>query len=150
VNAHDADRSSRDDSLAELADLVLNVGRLIRGRTPSEANAVPLNETERTVMRVVDLFPGSSPSDIASRSGLLRTNVSAALRSLQDKGMITRSSTSGRHVVVAPTEVAAANLHQLRTAWSRQLSIALGDDLEGVRECVDLLARLERALTNDA
>ena len=69
----------RDDPLADLADLVLNVGRLVRARTPATAATVPLTETERTVMRVIDLFPGLAPSDIAARTRLQRTNVSTAL-----------------------------------------------------------------------
>lgn len=137
---------SGEDPLAELADLVLNVGRLIRARTPLSSDAVPLNETERTVMRVVDLFPGSSPSTLASRSRIQRTNVSAALRSLESKGMITRTSSSGRGISVTPTALAVSKLRHLRAAWSRQLSTALGDDLAAVRHCVELLAQLERDL----
>ena len=100
-------------------------------------------------MRVVDLFPGSSPSLIASRSRIQRTNVSAALRSLESKGMITRIS-SGRGISVTPTALAASNLRHLRTAWSRQLSTALGVDLAAVRHCVELLAQLERDLIAEA
>lgn len=141
-----ADLASGDDPLAELADLILNVGRLVRARTPSGVGAVPLTETERTVMRVVDLFPGSSPSEIAGRTHVQRTNVSAALRALEDKGMVTRTSTSGRGVAVSPTQLAADNLRNLRAAWSRELAGALGDDLPSVRTCVELLSRLERRL----
>jgi len=148
---HDADvqppiTPSVDDPLAELADLILNVGRLVRACTPSGTDAVPLTETERTVMRVVDLFPGSSPSEIAGRTHVQRTNVSAALRALEDKGMVTRTATSGRGVAVSPTQLAADNLRNLRAAWSRELAGALGDDLPSVRRCVDLLSRLERRL----
>jgi DNA-binding MarR family transcriptional regulator len=148
---HDADVQPlttpfADDPLAELADLILNVGRLVRARTPSGADAVPLTETERTIMRVVDLFPGSSPSEIAGRTHVQRTNVSAALRALEDKGMVTRTSTSGRGVAVSPTQLAAANLRNLRAAWSRELAGALGDDLPSVQRCVELLSRLERRL----
>jgi DNA-binding MarR family transcriptional regulator len=75
-----------------------------------------------------------------------RTNVSAALRTLEDKGMVTRSSTSGRGVAVSPTQLAADNLRNLRAAWSRELAGALGDDLPSVRTCVELLGRLERRL----
>ena len=144
ARASAASVDSLDDPLAELADLMLNVGRLVRARTPSEADVVPLTETERTVMRVVDLFPGSSPSEIAARTHVQRTNVSAALRTLEDKGMVTRSSTSGRGVAVSPTQRAADNLRKLRAAWSRELAGALGDDLPSVRTCVELLGRLER------
>jgi len=143
-------RKDSDDPLAELADLVLNVGRLVRARTPETADTVPLTETERTVMRVIDLFPGLAPSDIAARTRLQRTNVSTALSSLENKGLITRTPSEGRGVAVHPTDLAATNLKNLRAAWSAQLGTALRGDLAAVRTCVDLLAELERKLIDDA
>lgn len=133
-----------DDPLADLADLILNVSRLVRTRTPTGPEVVPMTDTERQVMRLVDLYPGSSPSEIAARAQLQRTNVSTALRALEGKGMVTRSSTSGRGVAVMPTDAAAANLRILRAAWSRELTPALGRDLATVHACNDLLSDLER------
>jgi DNA-binding MarR family transcriptional regulator len=138
-----------DDPLADLADLILNVGRLVRARTPDGPGTVSLTETERQVMRVVDLYPGAAPSEIAGRARLQRTNVSTALRSLEDKGMISRAATTGRGIAVTPTEYAAANLRTLRAAWSRELAGILGGDLDAVRHCNQLLARLEQRLTSD-
>lgn len=138
------DHTLDNDPLAELADLILNVGRLVRARTPTGPDVVLLTETERHVMRVVDLYPGSAPSEIAARTHLQRTNVSAALRSLEANGMITRDPTTGRGVAVLPTKKAAANLRKLRAAWSHQLTEALGDNLPAVRTCNELLTNLER------
>ena len=143
-------REGSDDPLADLADLVLNVGRLIRARTPATADTVPLTETERTVMRVVDLFPGLAPSDIAARTRLQRTNVSTALSSLENKGLVTRTPSEGRGVAVHPTDLAGTNLSNLRAAWSAELGTALQGDLDAVRTCVDLLARLEHRLIDGA
>jgi DNA-binding MarR family transcriptional regulator len=137
-----------DDPLADLADLILNVGRLVRARTP-DGPTRSLTETERQVMRVVDLYPGAAPSEIARRARLQRTNVSTALRSLEDMGMVSRAATTGRGIAVTPTDYAAANLRTLRAAWSRELAGVLGDDLDAVRHCNQLLARLEQRLTND-
>ncbi|WIN00313.1 MarR family transcriptional regulator [Actinoplanes oblitus] len=143
-------RDDADAALADLADLILNVGRLVRARTPEESpHVVPLNETERQVMRVVDLYPGAAPSEIARRTRLQRTNVSTALRSLEGKGMISRVAAAGRGVAVHPTELAAANLRVLRAGWARELSGVLGDDLDAVRRCTALLSRLEQQLTAD-
>ncbi len=138
-----------DDPLADLADLILNVGRLVRARTPDGPGTVPLTETERQVMRVVDLYPGAAPSEIARRARLQRTNVSTALRNLEDKGLISRTSTTGRGIAVTPTERAVANLRILRAAWSRELASILGDDLDAVRHCNQLLSHLEQQLTDD-
>jgi len=141
--------NTADDPLADLADLILNVGRLVRARTPDDPGTVPLTETERQVMRVVDLYPGAAPSEIARRARLQRTNVSTALRSLEERGMISRAATTGRGIAVTPTEYAAANLRILRAAWSRELAGILGDDLDAVRQCNQLLGRLEQRLTDD-
>lgn len=135
------------DALGELADLLLNVGRLVRARTPASADGVPLNETERTVMRVVDLFPGASPSDVAERGRLQRSNVSAALRTLEEKGMVERTSTSGRGVSVHTTPFSHRHLEGLRAAWARELAAPLADDVHAVRQCVELLRKLEASLT---
>ncbi|MEU1848236.1 MarR family transcriptional regulator [Streptomyces sp. NPDC019990] len=135
--------------LADLADLILNVGRLVRARTPEGPQVVTLTETERQVMRVVDLYPGAAPSEIARRTRLQRTNVSTALRSLEGKGMVSRAATNGRGIAVRPTERAAANLRVLRAAWAQELAAVLGDDLDAVRKCTHLLSHLEQRLTAD-
>lgn len=135
--------------LADLADLILNVGRLVRVRTPEDPQMVTMTETERQVMRVVDLYPGAAPSEIARRTRLQRTNVSTALRSLESKGMVSRAATDGRGIAVRPTERAAANLQALRNAWAQELAAVLGDDLDTVRQCTHLLSQLEQRLTAD-
>ncbi|WP_410590571.1 MarR family winged helix-turn-helix transcriptional regulator [Amycolatopsis sp. lyj-23] len=132
------------DPYADLADLVLNVARLIRLRTPAEPDVVPLTATERQVMRSVDLDPGCAPSRIAERTGLQRTNVSTALRGLEAKGMLTRTG-HGRTVTVHPTELARTNLTVLRGAWSELLGGLLGDiDPGTITRCTETLARLEQ------
>jgi len=138
--------SLRDEEpLADFADLVLNVGRLIRAHTPGDSQLVALTETERQVMRLIDLYPGCAPSEIAARARLQRTNVSAALRELEGKGMI-RRSTTGRHVSVTPTRLAATNLQRLRSAWAGQLAQALDADGETLLQCTEMLRALEQRL----
>jgi hypothetical protein len=50
---------------------------------------------------------------------------------------------------VTPTERAADNLRILRAAWSRELAGIMGDDLDAVRHCNQLLSHLEQRLTDD-
>ncbi|MEO7259685.1 MAG: MarR family transcriptional regulator [Jatrophihabitantaceae bacterium] len=145
----DATDDAPDDAFSELAQLILDVSRLVRARTPSGAEVVPLTDTERTVMRLVDLHPGSAPSELARRARLQRTNVSTALRALEGKGMLTRTPAPGRGVVVHPSERAASNLAVLRAAWGRELAGVLGDRPAAVRRCNDLLRQLEERLTTD-
>lgn len=101
-------------------------------------------------MRLVDLHPGCTPSDIAARGRLQRSNVSAALNGLEVKGMIARAANGDRTVTVRPTQLAADNLALLRTAWARELADVLHDDLPAVRRCTKLLARLETQLNRDS
>ncbi|MGV9361066.1 MarR family winged helix-turn-helix transcriptional regulator [Amycolatopsis sp. NPDC003731] len=132
------------DPYADLADLVLNVARLIRLRTPAGPEVVRLTATERQVMRIVDLDPGCTPSRIAERTGLQRTNVSTALRGLEAKGLLTRAG-HGRTVTVHPTELARTNLEVLRGAWSELLADLLADiDPDAITRCNRTLAHLER------
>ena len=35
------------------------------------------------------------------------------------------------------------NLEELRAAWARELAVPLADDVDDVRQCAALLARLE-------
>ncbi|MGW3960989.1 MarR family winged helix-turn-helix transcriptional regulator [Amycolatopsis sp. NPDC005003] len=142
-------RPQPPDPHADLADLVLNVARLIRLRTPAAPDIVPLTATERQVMRIVDLDPGCAPSRIAERTGLQRPNVSTALRGLEAKGMLTRSG-QGRSVTVHPTELARANLEVLRGAWSELLADLLDDvDPGTIAQCNRTLAHLERRFAGD-
>ena len=137
-------RPQPPDPYADLADLVLNVARLIRLRTPAEPDVVPLTATERQVMRIIDLDPGCTPSRIAGRAGLQRTNVSTALRGLEAKGMLTRAG-QGRTVTVHPTELARTNLEVLRGAWSRLLAELLDDvDPGTITRFNQVLAQLEQ------
>lgn len=136
-------RSRNSDALADLADLLLNVARLVRANTPSPASNVLMTETERHVMRIVDLHPGSSPSEIAARAHLQRTNVSAALRALEGKGMVLRHSTSGRGIAVESTQQAVAGLVALRETWAQLLAEAVDADTETIVVCNELLRGIE-------
>lgn len=127
------------DDLGTLADLLLDVARLIRMVEP--LGEVPiLTETEQMVMRVVDLAPGSTPSEIADRSVLQRPNVSAALRSLEAKGLIDRTERTGRNVVVRPTKAAAIALERLRKAL-REVMIEATEEAD-TEELLSLIAPL--------
>jgi hypothetical protein len=69
------------------------------------------------------------------------------LSGLEAKGMVARTANGDRTVSVTPTRRAAENLEVLRDAWARELADALRNDLPAVRQCNELLARLETQLT---
>ena len=115
-----------DARLADLADLVLAVARVIATHAHSDQDTVDLSPTEINVMRYVDRHPGTSPTAVAAATGLQRSNLSRVLRELETKGMVAKAAddSDGRQATLQPTARAAANLRRLRGNWSRLLASA--------------------------
>ena len=115
----------------------------------TNGEGITLTLTESNVMRFVDRHPGTSPSALADGTGLHRSNMSAALRSLEEKGLINRAhhGEDGRAITVEPTDLAAHNLARLRRSWTSGLVRALDGNTEGFDETLGFLLRLETALT---
>ena len=111
-------------------------------------DAIALTITESNVMRFVDRHPGTSPSALAAGTGLHRSNMSAALRGLEEKGLIERAhqGDDGRAITVSPTPLAAQNLARLRASWASGLARAMDGDGEGFSESLQFLLRLETGL----
>lgn len=140
--------AARHDRIADLADVVLNLSREIRSQD-TEKDAIPLTVTEGNVMRFIDRHPGATPTELAHGTGLQRTNMSAALRALETKGLVERIQDpgDGRTVRVMPTERAAENLTALRANWSALLGDVLEDTTdEQIQSAVSLLTELEDGL----
>ncbi|KTR08948.1 MarR family winged helix-turn-helix transcriptional regulator [Curtobacterium luteum] len=137
-----------DAQLAELADVVLRISREIDPHGGDPVDVVPLTGTEALVMRWVDRNPGTSPSATALATGLQRSNLSAALRSLVAKGMVERRPhpSDARTVQLLPTELAAASIGRLRAHWVTKLRGALGEDDRGTAEALALLERVDDGL----
>lgn len=132
---------------AQLAELVLSVARRITPREQEGTTAVSLSPLEVMVMRCVDADPNASPSRIAATLGLKSSNASAALRDLEAKGFIRRTSdpSDRRSVRVESTGFARRNLALKREQWERLLSPHLSDR-GGLAQAVTLLEGLDRAL----
>src|SRR5258708_39575329 len=82
--------SADDPGWAELADLALVIAREIQFLGYHDPEAVPLTQTEGTVMRYLNEHDGAAPSGIAAETGLQRTNLATVLTGLQRKGLIER------------------------------------------------------------
>ena len=133
--------------LADLADVIMNVGQEIK-MLGGDGKTIPLTITESNVMRYVDRHPGTSPSDLAAGTGLHRSNMSAALRGLEEKGLISRaqSADDGRVITVSPTARAAQNLELLRAGWAAGIVSAITTEFDGFEEGRRFLLRLEVGL----
>jgi DNA-binding MarR family transcriptional regulator len=134
--------------LADLADLILNVSQEVKMLT-ADGGGISLTLSESNVMRFVDRHPGTSPSALAGGTGLHRSNMSTALRSLEEKGLIHRAhqGDDGRAITVSPTDLAAQNLARLRLGWASGISNALEGETMGFEETLTFLLRLETGLS---
>lgn len=121
-----------DAQLADLADAVLTLAREIELHLLEDSEIITLTATARMVLRHVHHHPRSSPSEIGTRLGVKRPNVSEALRQLEHLGLITRTRPDGdgRGVVVSITQLAEDNLSRIRRVWADALAPALRLDLD--------------------
>lgn len=115
-----------DDDFADLADLLLDLGRELRLRTVLSPGAPTLTQTQGTLMRYVHRNPGCTPSEAAAGTGLQRTNVSTALRELRALGYLETSPHEGdaRGLRIRTTALADENLQRLRERWVELLQEA--------------------------
>lgn len=145
----DTDRGDTDHGdLADLAQLILSTAREIRFRGYDHPDAVALNPSEGNVMRYIDAHPGTTPSAVAEATGLRRSNLSAALRDLESRGLVERriDPHDGRGVNLFPTPRAARNLELVRREWAHILASGLGADRRDIESAKSLLTRLEAGL----
>lgn len=142
------DKRHTDERLADLADLVLAVARVIAIDAHLDPTIVDLTSTEINVMRYVDRHPGTSPTAVAAATGLQRSNLSRALRDLEAKGMVQRTADAAdaRQARLEPTALATANLQRLRAKWSRLLT-SVDADHRNVDAALTLLTQLDAGLT---
>lgn len=138
------------DPHADLAEVVMRAARELRMHEQRSREDLVLKPSNAHIMRHVDAHPGIAPSELAEATGLLRTNVSAALRELERLGLIERRADpdDGRGVRIHPTALAASNFADVRGTWAEAVSAALGDDAD-VSEAVALLTRLADGVAAD-
>jgi len=113
-----------DDRLADLADLALAVSRHLALQGHRDPAVVPLTQVEGFVLRHVDRHPGSSPGAVAAALGLHRSNLSATLRTLEDKGMVVgeHDPADRRTVRLQVTEAARESIARLRARSAQALA----------------------------
>lgn len=134
--------------LADLALVLLGAARELQQHHAHDPRVVELTATEINVLRCIEDHPGTTPAAAAETAGLQRSNLSAALRNLVQKGMVERrpDPVDRRSHSLHPTAAAAENLTRLRALWTQVLQEALGEDPPGLEEAVALLDRLGNRL----
>jgi DNA-binding MarR family transcriptional regulator len=141
-----AQRAS-EERWAEFADHVLEIAREIQFRGYTSPEAVSLTPSEGTVMRNLFPQPGALPSEVASATGLQRSNLSAVLRGLEAKGLIERVADpeDGRLVRIHPTRRAIRNYELVRREWASAVAAAAEGD-PATEAALPLLAQVRTGL----
>jgi DNA-binding MarR family transcriptional regulator len=136
-----------EEQWAEFADHVLEIAREIQFRGYVSPEAVSLTPSEGTVMRYLFPHPGALPSEVAFATGLQRSNLSAVLRGLEEKGLIERVADpeDGRWVRIHPTAKAIRNYARVRREWGSAMAAAAEGD-PAVRRALPLLAKVRAGL----
>jgi DNA-binding MarR family transcriptional regulator len=133
---------------ARLADLVLIISREIQFRGYSDERAVPLTASEGMVMRYLLSHPVAPPNQIASATGIQRTNLSTLLRGLESKGLLARRTCPDdrRGVTVHLTERGSDNYALVRREWATAVSMAAENDTSNLDAALSLLGKIEAGL----
>lgn len=147
------DRRAQDgrDLPTVLRDLAWTVHRLV----PEVAGVPPLPTTELAVIKQILGAPGITVTELSKRLGMRQSNVSAAVRSLVDRGLAVRSvDPADRRVArLTPTENAFGARQTIRTVWSGTVEQAMArlDDhqVDALRSAADALEALDRVLRED-
>jgi DNA-binding MarR family transcriptional regulator len=142
-----ASERTTEERWEDFADHVLEIAREIQFRGYASPDAMSLTSSEGTVMRYLFPHPGALPSHVASATGLQRSNLSAVLRGLEEKGLIERVADpeDGRRVRIHPTQRAIANYELVRREWGAAVAAAADGD-PAVDAVLPLLAKVRAGL----
>src|SRR3954469_6696579 len=89
-----------------------------------DAKRDPIPPTELEIMKLLVRRPGLSVTEIARELALQPSNVSTAVRSLADRGMVERRAhaSAGRVARLHATRAAVSNRRRREEAWGNSLS----------------------------
>jgi len=119
----------------------------------SEAGVDPLPASELEVMRLLVRAPGLSVGEVARELGLQPSNASAAIRSLQARGLLQRKpdGRDGRISRLTPTAEAQAIRRRREAAWGELLRARLrrlpAEDVAALLAAADPLRALAANLS---
>lgn len=99
-------------------------------------------------MRYLQGADGATPTQIAAAIGLQRTNLSAVLKGLDQKGLIDRrTSADDRRVITVHLSEQGRGHYQLaRNEWATAVAAAAAGDTRHLDEAIQLLAVIKSGL----
>jgi DNA-binding MarR family transcriptional regulator len=133
--------------LGELADRIVRVARKIEVHRFQDPDITQLSSLEAMLLRYVDDHPGISPKQIAADLIMQGSNVSAGVRGLQAKGLVTKTLDlqDARYTHLRVTAAAREGIVRVRAEWGVLLEAQVPADTD-VSGAVRLLALLDSAL----
>ena len=118
----------------------------------AEARRDPMSPTELEIMKLLVRRPGLSVTEVARDLGLQPSNVSTAVRSLTERGMIERRAheNDARVARLHPTKQAVENRRAREGAWGAEMGRLLASlpaaSAKQLRDAVPALRNLAEAL----
>ncbi|WP_037568624.1 MarR family winged helix-turn-helix transcriptional regulator [Phaeacidiphilus oryzae] len=140
------------EGLAGLAPAVQAASRALHRVAPTFPGVQHLPPGERDVLKLAIQEPGVGAGRVARELTMKPSNVSAAVRALEARGLLLRRSdpADGRAVQLFPTEQAEVNLRRVEEGWARVVREALAQlpeaDARILAEAAPALDRLAAAL----
>jgi DNA-binding MarR family transcriptional regulator len=136
------------EQLAALADIILDLAHQLDIRNPKLRDVVPLTGTEIAVIREVHRNPHLTPSQLAATTGLHRSNISTALRTLETGGLVVRALVpdDARSITLAPTARAAVSIARINAYWVDRLAQTPTESLAGAVAALTSLKRIAASL----
>ncbi|MEW9551998.1 MarR family winged helix-turn-helix transcriptional regulator [Nonomuraea sp. NPDC050783] len=139
-------------NLGDLPAVLRDVSRAVRRGAARDPGVEPLPASEVELLRIIVHRPGVSPGRLASEAGMKPSNVSAALRHLVERGLVSRESDPDdrRAARLRPTARALANARLIEESRSRFLTDTLAtlpaEHREALVRAVPALRALAAAL----
>jgi DNA-binding MarR family transcriptional regulator len=143
--------SDQDDEIRYVAEILFDTSANVRLRAPTEAGLAELPPSEIEMLRLVSMHPGCGISFLTEHTKMRQANVSTAVRSLVDRGLLEKEPDphDGRAVQLRPTARAHRDLQALRDVWNKRIQTALASS--GITEAefaqfARVLAAIHRGL----
>jgi DNA-binding MarR family transcriptional regulator len=143
----------RAELLGELGERVIDSFRYLqRDVTVPHAGLIHITRSEADIMRIIMEEPGTTVTEIARAFGQHKSNTSARIAALVEKGLAEKGSADGdgREVRVFPTGLAVDNLAGYRRVWAEHLAPLTTADDERLAIAVEVLGEIAEALAAES
>lgn len=150
--ASDQARATDRDHLATvLRDLAWTIHRFV----PEAAGVEPLPTTELAVIKQILTTPGTTVTELANHLAMQHSNVSAAVRSLLNRGLVDRETcvVDRRRSKLVPTAKSLGAQESIDTVWSGTVRTAMTrlepEQVRAVEAAAEALEALDGVLRTE-